>query len=215
MSFRTLAAALILAAGACAAELPQLRVEPVAAASNFYIKNISSQPLTAYLVELDGYPGSAFGVIEDAATSEPLAPGTEKKLHVSDMTAGAAPEYVKVESALYADGSTGGSPEKVQELLDHRRFMLETTRELTSRLQKAKAAGTSNIVTAQELKEWANTMKPSTNHSARYSSKGLNNADARKLILDTATKVESSSVESALSGLHSDEQSLAASKPTL
>lgn len=209
-------AGFVLALSAAAAELPQLRVEPVAGASVFYIKNVSSEPLTAYLVELDGYPGSAFALLEDSIGSgEPLAPGAEKRIQVTDMTAGAAPEYVKVESALFADGSSSGSPEKITQLVEHRRFMLETSRELISRLDKAKAAGTPKSAVVADLKQWSDTMRPPAAHSARYKPAGVNNASARTLIEGTVARLSAGSLDDVLSDLHASERSLAASKPAL
>ena len=214
MSLKTFAA-LGLALAATAAELPELRVEPVAGASVFYIKNISSQPVTAYLVELDGYPGSAFALLQDLITGEPLAAGVEKRIQVTDMTAGAAPEYVKVEAALFADGTSSGKPEKITELVEHRRFILQTTRDLIGRLEKAKSSGTPKATVVADLKKWSETMRPPTSHSARYAPAGVNRASARMLITDTAAKLEAGSLDNVLATLHASEQSLASSKPAL
>jgi hypothetical protein len=214
MSLKTFAA-LGLALAATAAELPQLRVEPVAGASVFYIKNVSSQPVTAYLVELDGYPGSAFALLQDLITAEPLAPGVEKRIQVTDMTAGAAPEYVKVEAALFADGTSSGNPTKVTQLVEHRRFMLETTRELIGRIEKAKSSGTPKATLIADLKKWSDTMRPPTSHSARYAAAGVKNASARTFITDTVARLDASSLDDVLTGLHASEQSMASSKPAL
>jgi hypothetical protein len=208
-------AALVLALAAIAAELPQLRVEPVAGASVFYIKNVSSQPVTAFLVELDGYPGSAFALLQDLITAEPIAPGVEKPIQVTDMTAGAAPEYVKVEAALFADGTSSGSPEKVTQLVEHRRFMLETTRDLIRRIEKAKSSGTPKATLVADLKQWSNTMRPPASHSARYAPAGVNHASAKTLIDGTVAQLNASSLDDVLTGLHTSEQSLASSKPAL
>ncbi len=214
MSLKTFAA-LALALSATAAELPQLRVEPVAGASVFYIKNVSSQPLTAYLVELDGYPGSAFALLDDWITSEPIAPGVEKRIQVTDMTAGAAPEYVKVEAALFADGTSSGRPEKVTELVEHRRFILQTTRESISRIEKAKSSGTPKATLIADLKQWSDTMRPPASHKARYAPEGVNHASARTLIAGIAAKLNASPLDDVLASLHAAERSLASSKPAL
>lgn len=208
-------AAFGLALAATAADLPELRVEPVAGASVLYIKNVSSQPVTAYLVELDGYPGSAFALLDDLITTELLAPGVEKRIQVTDMTAGAAPEYVKVEAALFADGTSSGKPEKITELVEHRRFILQTTRDLIGRLDKAKTAATPKATVVADLKQLADTMKPPTSHSARYAPAGVNRASARTLITNTAAKLDTSSVDDVLNTLRASEQSLASSKPSL
>ncbi|HWF47277.1 MAG TPA: hypothetical protein VG168_09745, partial [Bryobacteraceae bacterium] len=83
--------------------LPQLRVEPTGGGSFFYVRNTASQPLTAFLIELVDYPGSSYSFWQDDVNAEPIAPGTEQKIHVGNMTVGAVPDYVKMEAALYAD----------------------------------------------------------------------------------------------------------------
>src|SRR5580704_7934582 len=94
--------ALALSAVAAEAPLPGLRIEPVAGGSIFYVKNVSSQPLTAWLVELVDYPGSSYSLWRDDI-SEPIPPGVEKRIPVANMTVGAVPDYVKIQAAIYAD----------------------------------------------------------------------------------------------------------------
>src|SRR5579864_6912142 len=115
MSFKILAATLLLALPAAGAEppLPQLRIEPITGGSILNLRNAYTQPLTAFLIELVGYPGSYFAMWKDEIIAEPIAPGEEKRLQVENMTIGAAPDYVKVEAAVYADGATAGKPDKV------------------------------------------------------------------------------------------------------
>ena len=128
---------LVLALSTVAAQppLPDLRVEAVTAGSVFYVRNTHSQPLTAFRIELVGYPGSSYWHAEDSLT-DPLPPGGEKRIPVSSMTVGAVPEYVKMQAAVYADGTTSGVPAKIAQLIDFRRARLETTRELIRRLDR-------------------------------------------------------------------------------
>jgi hypothetical protein len=214
MSYKTFAATLVLALSATAAQLPELRIEATVGASFFYIKNVSPQPLTAYLVELVGYPGSSFTLLQDEITGEPIPPGVEKRIRVTDMTAGAAPEYVKVQAALYADGTSGGTPEKVTQLVEHRRLILQTTRELIGRLEKAQSAGTPKTTVIADLKQWTGAMQPASRRE-RSSPTGINQAAARRLIEDTAAQLDAKSLDEALTGLHTSERSLASSKPAL
>src|SRR3954466_820834 len=90
------------------APLPDLRVEAAPGGSVFYVRNTSSQPLTAFLIELVNYPGSTFSFWQDDVTATPIPPGGEKRIPVSSMTVGAVPDYVKLQAALYADGSSSG-----------------------------------------------------------------------------------------------------------
>jgi hypothetical protein len=214
MSLKTFAATLVLALSATAAQLPELRIEPVAGATVFYLKNVSTQPLTAYIVELVGYPGSAFTLLQDVS-SEPIPAGVEKRLQVTDMTAGAAPEYVKVQGAIYADGSSAGVPQKVTQIVEYRRSMLGTTRELLGRLEKAKTAGTAKAAVVADLKQWAGTMQPPARHDRLYAPAAVNQSASRRLIESTATKIDTSSLDEALSGLHASESALASAKPAL
>jgi hypothetical protein len=110
----------LLAMAAAAAQLPDLRIEPTAGGSIFYVKNSSTQPLTGWLIELVDYPGSSFSLWQDDP-AVPLAPGAEKRIPVTNMTVGAVPDYVKIQAAVYADGSTAGVPEKVTSLIERRR----------------------------------------------------------------------------------------------
>ena len=214
MSLKTFAVTLVLALSATAAELPGLRIEATVGASIFHIKNVSPQPLTAYLVELVGYPGSSFTLVQDEITAEPIPAGGEKNVRVTDMTVGAAPEYVKVQAALYADGSSGGSPEKVAQLVDHRRLILQTIRELIGRLEKARSAGTPKATVMADLKQWSGTMQPPTRRE-RTSPAGINQAAARRLIEDTAALLDAKSPDEVLTSLHASERSLASSRPAL
>ena len=123
------AAVLLVALPAIAAEipLPELRIEPTAGGSIFYIKNNSPQALNAYLIELVDYPGSSYSFWQDETVAEPIPPKAEKRIQVANMTVGAVPDYVKMQAALYAGGASAGIPEKVAQLLDRRRVTLETT----------------------------------------------------------------------------------------
>src|SRR5262249_13095214 len=107
---------LVIAVCACAqSPLPGLRVEAVAARSVFYVRNTSKQPLTAFLIELVGYPGSSYAYWFEYP-AEPVAAGGEKRIQVTNMLVGAAPDYVKLQAAIYADGTTAGTPQKVEQL---------------------------------------------------------------------------------------------------
>src|SRR5208337_3305065 len=76
--------------------LPELRTEPTAGGSIFYIRNNSPQPLNAYLIELVDYPGSSYALWQDETVAEPIPPQGEKRIQVANMTVGAVPDYVKM-----------------------------------------------------------------------------------------------------------------------
>jgi hypothetical protein len=216
MSRQTSLAGLLLAFAAAAAEtpLPELRIEPTAGGSIFFVRNGTAQPLTAYLIELVDYPGSSYSLWQDDVAGQQIPPGGEKRIAVANMTVGAVPDYVKMRAALYADGSSAGIPEKVAQLVARRRTLLETTRELIGRLEKAQSAGTAKAAVSADLKQWANSLEPAGKGN-RNSPAALSQAAARSLISDNASRLEASSLGQTLAGLRAAERALAASKPAL
>jgi len=208
-----LAAAVLLAAAAIAAEapLPVLRIEPATGGSVFFVKNTSAQPLTAYLIELVNYPGSSYSLWVEEITGQPLAPGAEKRIPVTNMTVGAVPDYVKLQAALFADGSSSGVPEKITQLTERRRFLLATTRELITRLEKPGAAGPALIA---DLKQWSESLQPA-GKPKRESQISINQSAARGLIAETVAALGKSSIEDTLAHLRASERALAASRPAL
>jgi hypothetical protein len=212
MTVPKLAPALLFAISAAAAEmpLPVLRIEPAPGGSVFYVKNASTQPLTAYLIELVNYPGSSYSLWQEEITGQPVAPGAEKRIPVNNMTVGAVPDYVKLQAALFADGSSSGIPEKVAQLVERRRALLDTTRQLLGRLEKA---GTPKAGQA-DLKQWADSMQPSGRPN-RNSQAFINQSAARGLIADTIAGLDRISLEDTLTSLKANERALAAGKPPL
>ena len=223
MSFKLHALATLFAvASAAQTPLPALRTEATDAGSIFHVRNGSTQPLTAYLIELVNYPGSSYSLWQDEAAGEPVPPGAEKSIRVVNMTVGAVPEYCKLQAAIYADGTTAGIPEKVMQFVERRRHVLATTRELISRIEKARGSGPSNAAVSAALKEWSDSM-PAISRANRNSQAAINQAAANALISDVLAKLGAGSmagsmagsVDDALAGLRATERSLTASKPAL
>jgi hypothetical protein len=193
------ATALLLSLSAISAQpsLPELRTEPTTGGSIFYVRNVGPQPLTAYLIELVNYPGSSYSLWKDEIAADPILPGVEKRIPVSNMTVGAVPDYVKIQAALYADGSSSGVPEKIAQFIERRRSLLETTRELIRRLEKGQ--------TAADPRQWADSLQAPGKSKAT-----INQIAARTLIAETAAHFDD-----ALPHLRASERALAASKPAL
>jgi hypothetical protein len=198
------ATAFLLPLLVAAAEVPQLRTEPIGGGSVFFVKNISAQPLTAYLIELVGYPGSSYTLWVDEISGEPIAPGAEKRIQVTNMTAGAVPDYMKIQAAIYADGSTAG--EKAPQLIERRRFVLETTRELIRRIEKG--------ATKADLKQWADSLQP-VGKVKPNAQPVINQAAARGVVMDTESYLDAHTPAETLAKLRASEKALAASKPAL
>ena len=186
---RRMGIGLILAGCAFAqTALPEFRIEAISAGSVFYIRNIGKEPLTAFLIELVGYPGSSYLYwFDDPA--EPVPVGGEKRIQVTNMLVGAAPDYVKIQAAIYADGSTTGVPQKIEQLLARRRTALETTQELIRRLEHGASAA--------DLKQWSAGVKP----------------PARRLIEDTTVELGRRPAAEVLERLRASERALAGAKP--
>lgn len=215
MSHQSHLAGLLLACSAAAqAPVPELRIEPTTGGSIFYVRNPSAQPLTAYLIELVDYPGSSYSLWQDEVAGEPLPPGGEKRIPVSNMTVGAVPDYVKMRAALYADGTSAGLPEKVDQLLARRRAVFEATREMIARLEKALAAGTAKAAVAAGLKQWADSMQPA-GRGNRNSTAAISQAAARSVVSENAARLDARSLEDVLAALQASHRALAASKPAL
>jgi hypothetical protein len=204
------AAVLLVALPAIAAEipLPELRIEPTAGGSVFYIKNNSTQPLVSYLIELVDYPGSSYSLWQDETVAEPIPPKGEKRIQVANMTVGAVPDYVKMRAALYAGGTSAGIPEKVAQLLDRRRVTLETTRQLIARIEKAQTGGTPKSAVVADLKQWADTLQPAGKGN-RNSPAAINQAAARSVIAATAARLDAQSLPESLAVLRAWERALA------
>jgi hypothetical protein len=206
MLAKTFAAALLLALPAIATDLPlpELRIEPTGGGSIFYIKNNSTVALNAYLIELVDYPGSSYSLWQDETVADPIPPKGEKRIQVANMTVGAVPDYVKMQAALYAGGASAGIPEKVTALMDRRRALLETTRQLIARIEKAQAKP--DLIADLEL--WTAAMNPAKGN--RNSQAAINQAASRAAISATATRLGTQTPAETLSVLRAWEHALAA-----
>ena len=133
--------ALLVASFAFAAQppLPELRTEAAPGGSVFFVRNMATQPLTAFVIELVDYPGSSFALWKDEINGDPIAPGSERRIAVSAMMPGAVPEHMKLQAAVYADGASSGMAQKVADLIERRRAALEKTRDSIRRLESQHA----------------------------------------------------------------------------
>jgi hypothetical protein len=216
MTLNITVATLLLALSAAGAEppLPKLRVEPTTGGSIFYVKNVSSQPLTAYIIELVDYPGSFYALVQDDIASEPIAPDKEKRISIGNMTVGAVPDYVKVQAAIYADGSTAGIPDRVSLLKGRRTYTLTAVRDLIRRVEMAQSQNASPTVAAGALRRSAEFMVLAPG-ADRMSQASINQAAGRELFTEAATYLDKHSLDETLTHLHQWEKALAASKPPI
>src|SRR5690349_5466896 len=206
MPFRKIAAAALLtiALAHAQAPLPTLRIEPTAGGSVLYIKNTYSKPLVGYMIEMPDYPGSYYVLFVDVLDEMPIAPGTELRKPITNMTVGAVPDYIKMQAAAYSDGATAGAPEKISALLDRRKATIATVHELIARLEKGQSAA--------DLKQWSDGLPPIPRNRLR-SQDAINQAAIRSQIGKAMARLSSEGPEKTLAQLHSIETMLAAAKP--
>ncbi len=208
MWLKQIACALAAAAAFAAEPLPGLRTEAASGGSVFYVKNTGSQSLASYLIELVEYPGSSYTLFQD----ETIAPGAERRIPVSNMTVGAAPEYVKLTAALYADGTTAGTPERVTLLVSRRKSTVDTTRELIRRLERAQAGGTAKTAVTFDLKQWADSLQPQ-GRSNRLTQATVEQSAARAAITHAIDQLAQHSIAEVLAELQGAAAHFPAAKP--
>jgi hypothetical protein len=214
MTFRNFAAAgLALLApviAAAQAPLPVLRIDPTAGGSVFYIKNTYTQPVTAYFIEMADYPGSYYSLWADISDSEPIAPAAEIRKPISNMTVGAVPDYVKLQAAIFADGSTAGVPEKITLLLGRRRAILSAVRDMVRIAEKTAAKET----LIQDLKQYSESL-PTVSRAQSRSQAGVDQSAVRATVAKAMSRLGAESPELLLAELRLLERMLTASKPAL
>ena len=207
-----LALCLLFATGLAAqAPLPGLRIEPSPSGSIVYVRNSYSQPLTAYLLEMVDYPGSSFSMWQDDV-ADPIPAGEERKYAIRSMLVGAAPDYMKIQAALYADGSSAGVPEKAGQLMARRAHVLETAREAIRRIEKAQASGTAKASIIADLKQWQESLRPAGKVHIDTQPE-INRDAALTLVTDTIRRLDEESIEPALGELRRLERAIASSHP--
>ena len=203
---------LVIATGLAQTPLPELRIDAIAGGSVLFVRNLSRQPLTAYLIELVDYPGSSFTFWQDEIPGgEPIAPGLEKRIQITHMTVGAVPDYVKLRAAIYADGSTVGVPEKVALMVGRRKAQLDAARDLIARLESVKPAATAEA--AEGLSLWADSLK-SEGRPDYNSARWVNRAAQRTLVLHFKQKLAAETLADVLARVRAAERQLASSKTT-
>lgn len=175
---RLAVAAFALPLFALAAELPVLKIEATDGGSVLTVRNTSDLPLTAFFIELVDYPGSYYNYFHDDVT-KPIAPGAQLRIPIVNMTIGAAPEYVKMQAAIFADGSSAGITAKTNTLLERRLFAIKTKAELAERMAKT----TDKASLAAELKAWSDSLPPAGKVN-RASQAAINQAAARAVIAE-------------------------------
>ncbi len=198
--------ALFAALPAAAQSLPELHIDAADGGSVLRVRNNYTQTLDAFLIEMVDYPGSSFSFWEDG--NRGVIPGAEARIPITNMTVGAAPEYVKMQAAIYEDGTTAGSPAKVAELIERRRVSLQVTRELIDRLKKAPSADAAKA----GLQQWLETIPMK---GASDSLEAARRSTSRTIIGGVISKLDSKKTSEILSDLHASEKRLVKSKPPL
>jgi len=207
---RRVLSAFTLVSAALFGQLPSLKIEATDGGSVMVVKNQSTtQPMTAYLIELVDYPGSSFAFSQDeiATGGKPFAPGEQRRIPILNMTVGAAPDYMKVMAAVFADGSSAGDSQKVAEVLERRKLYQATVRDLVARIGKG--------ATAADLRKWADSIAESTSKTKRAKPEVLNPAMVRGLVGETAHQLGARPAADVVKSLQSTDAAITASKPPL
>ncbi|HEY3742239.1 MAG TPA: hypothetical protein VGL53_20450 [Bryobacteraceae bacterium] len=210
---------LLVAAGCIVAlaepPLPELKVEPKPGGSVLFIHNKATQPLTAFLIELVDYPGSSYALWQDEIIKgEPVGPGGEEKIEITNMTVGAVPEYVKMRAAIYSDGTSSGIPEKVAQLVARRRSQLKVCRDLSAMLESETSKGASTAEISKDLEQWIESTAPKGKVD-RNSQAAIDQAAKQMLVTHFKSELGAQPLASVLAHVHALEQQLAYSRPAL
>lgn len=214
LALATIAIFVFVPASQAQAPLPELTIQATNGGSVLHIRNPHSAVVSAFLIELVDYPGSSFSLWQDDAAGEGIPAHSERTIPITNMTVGAAPEYVKMRAAIYGDGSTAGIPEKSAQLVERRRFTLKTMREMIAKLKEAQASGKAPAAIAAELRAWSAGLPEATRRN-RNSQETINNNAARKLLAEFADLLEKQPAAELIQRVEKRAQALASSKPTL
>jgi hypothetical protein len=173
--------------------LPEIRIEPKVGGSVIYIRNPTTQPLTAICLAVTERP------FWEDEIREPIPPNGEKRIEFDH------PGTVTVQAAIYADGTTAGDKTLVGPLLEIRRLTLTKARDLIKALQKAQQLNTPKATVVGDLKIQADTLR--TQPSAE---------PARDLILRTINQLNGTkSYSDVLLDLLKEESNIATSRPSV
>ena len=223
MRFSRFAATLLLAIPAfslCAlgadAPAPDLHVEAdtAAGASILHVKNSYSQPLTALFIEVIDSPDGTYSFTRDELGPGAIAAGTEKVIKVANPLPGASPDHTKVSAAIYQDGATFGTPEKLKHILDLRRARLSNTREIIQRIEADQKAGKDQDAIVADLRQWATTIVPPPPPDMQPITDPAKTVK-RNMVVVAAGQVSTRGIQAELSSLKNTEGELASSKPGL
>jgi hypothetical protein len=209
------AATLLVAIPLLAADapMPTLHVEAEASGSIITVKNTYSQPLAGLLIEMVD-SAEPYTFTRDEIGPNAIAPGTEKKLRVTNPAPGAEPDKVKVMAAIYEDGSTVGAPEKVNHILNLRRARLKNTRDIIARIEKDQKDGKDKDAIVTDLRAWATTIVPPPPPGMQPITDPAKTV-TRNMIVVAAGQVNTKGIAEELGMLKKTESELATSKPGL
>jgi hypothetical protein len=218
MRFSRFAATLLLAIPAFAvdAPVPGLQVEADAAngASVFHVKNNYSQPLAALFIEVVDSPEGTYSFTRDELGPGAIAAGTEKVIKVANPLPGSVPDHVKVTAAIYQDGATFGTPEKLKHILDLRRDRLSNTREIIQRIEADQKAGKDKDAIVADLRQWATTIVPPPPPDMQPITDPAKTVK-RNMVVVAAGQVGTRGIDAELTSLKKTESELTSSKPGL
>jgi hypothetical protein len=218
MRFPRFAATLLLAIPAFAADAPapalQIEADATTGASIIHVKNTHSQPLAALFIEVLDSPDGTYSFTRDELGPGAIAAGTEKIIKVANPLPGTSPTLTKVSAAIYEDGSTFGTPEKLKHILDLRRARLSNTREIIQRIEADQKGGKDKDAIVADLRQWATTIVPPPPPDMQPITDPAKTVK-RNMVVVAAGQVGKGGIDAELSSLKKTESELASAKPSL
>jgi hypothetical protein len=178
---------------------PEVKAEPVENGSLIRLRHNEAQPLTGFLIEIVDYPGNRFAYMRDELFGSSIAAGHERRIVVNNLMPGTVPDYLKVTAAVYANGTSCGTADKVKLIIDARRENRQLNRAIIGRIKEGLSAGASTENLTTDLTKWARS----------------NSAVNSAVITHVVEQLKRTSTDKVLSALEKVEQILAASKPPL
>lgn len=191
-------------------KVPDVRVEQTPNGPVVYVHNPMKQEfLTAVCLAVSEHP------FWEDEIQEPIAPGAEKRIAITNLPSGVKADQVQVKAAIYSDGTLAGNPQLGIMIVKRRWFVMDTSHELIRRLQQAQHDNTPKATVMGDLKAWADSLQPVPD-APLFNERLVDRSAGRELILRTIAEIDkTNSYSDALVDLLHSEANIATSRPRL
>jgi hypothetical protein len=182
--------------------LPTLRVSMTSDGPVVWLKNIYSQPLSAFTIEAHSYDASGkskTNVMAMDLIPVELSGNSERRLTIPAASVGAVAENGKITSAIYADKTTAGEADKIKILREAGGGRLSVVREIVARIDAAIAAGKDKDWILADLKAWSDSL--TTAPAAPPALDSRTKAGIRRQVPISVKQIEARGVDAELANL--------------